>query len=103
MRDIRSDLQERFNAAVNEARAIAVEYEKRIEQLQSERDAKIEKAKMKVELLSKLIEFENEAMSKVPSETPPAGPPQRASLGPAAGRERRPNPLAQGLGFKKMG
>jgi hypothetical protein len=41
MRDIRSDLQERFNAAEEEVRAAAIEYEKKIEQLQNERDAKI--------------------------------------------------------------
>jgi hypothetical protein len=55
MRDIRSDLQERLHAAEEEVLAVAVEYEKRIEQLQNERDAKAEKAKAKLEMISKLI------------------------------------------------
>jgi hypothetical protein len=99
MRDIRSDLQERFNAAEEEVRAVAVEYEKKIEQLLKERDAKVEKAKTKVDLLSKLIEFENEALSKVPSE----GPPQLPHLVPQPNGSHAPNPLAQMIGLRKVG
>jgi hypothetical protein len=105
MRDIRSDLQERFNAAEEEVRAAAIEYEKKIEQLQNERDAKIDKAKTKVELLSKLIEFENEAkneaISKVPSEAP--RPPQLPHLVPPPNGSHAPNPLAQMIGLRKVG
>jgi hypothetical protein len=103
MRDIRSDLQERFSAAEEEVRAVAVEYEKKIEQLLKERDAKVEKAKTKVDLLSKLIEFENEALSKVPSEAPPAGPPQLPHLVPQPNGSHAPNPLAQMIGLRKVG
>ena len=104
MRDIRSDLEERFKAAEEEARAVAVEYDKRIEELQIERDAKVEKAKTKVELLSKLIEFENEALSKAPSEAPSADPPQRlAHLVSPLNGSVGPNPLAQMIGFRKVG
>jgi hypothetical protein len=103
MRDIRSDLQERLHAAEEEVLAVAVEYEKRIEQLQNERDAKAEKAKAKLEMISKLIEFENEAMSKMPSEAPPADPPQRPHLVPPPNGNGGPNPLAQMIGFKKVG
>jgi hypothetical protein len=77
MRDIRSDLEERFMAAVEEARAVAVGYDTRIEELQIERDAKVEKVKTRAELLRKLIEFEIEALSKAPLEAPSANPPQR--------------------------
>ena len=101
MRDIRSDLEERFNAAEEEARAVAIEYDKRIEELQIERDAKVEKAKTKVELLSKLIEFENEALSKAPSEAPSA--PQRPHLVSPLNGSVGPNPLAQMIGFRKVG
>jgi hypothetical protein len=102
MRDIRSDLQERSKAAEEEVRVVAVEYDKRIEELQIERDAKIEKAKAKVELLSKLIEFENEALSKAPSEAPSADPPQLPHLVPPPNERVGPT-LAQMIGFRKVG
>ena len=102
MRDIRSDLQERFNVAEEEVRAAAIEYEKKIQELQNERDAKVEKAKAKVALLSKLIEFENEALSKVPREAAAASPPQPHLVPPPNGIQT-PNPLAQMIGFRKAG
>jgi hypothetical protein len=57
MRDIRSDLQERANATEEEIRAINADYGKIIEQLQTERAAKVAEAKMKLEMISKLIQF----------------------------------------------
>jgi hypothetical protein len=103
MRDIRSDLEERFKAAEEEARAVAVEYDKRIEELQIERDAKVEKAKTKVELLGKLIEFENEALSKAPSEAPSADLPRWPHVVPPSNGSVGPNPLTQMIGFRKVG
>jgi hypothetical protein len=50
MRDIRGDLQERAKATEEEVQSINADYEKRIEQLQTERAAKVAKAKMKLEM-----------------------------------------------------
>jgi hypothetical protein len=58
---------------------------------------------MKVELLSKLIEFENEATIRLQSEAPSAEPPQRPHLVPPPNRSVGPNPLAQMIGLKKVG
>jgi hypothetical protein len=77
MRDIRDDLQERANSTLEEIRTLNAECEKIIEQLQKERDAKVAKTTMKLEMLSKLIQFENEGVSKV-SVTPPSSLPPRA-------------------------
>jgi hypothetical protein len=50
-------------------------YEKMIEQLQSERDAKVADVKSKLAMISKLFEFENQHMASVPPATaPPASP-----------------------------
>ena len=103
MRDIRSDLQERANAIEEEIRAINADYEKIIEQLQTERDAKVAKAKMKLEVIGKLIEFENADAGKVPSVTPPEALPPLSRVVPLPNGKAAPTPLAQAMGFKKVG
>ena len=102
MRDIRGDLQERVKATKEEVQSINADYEKKIEQLQKERDAKVAKAKMKVEMISKLIEFENEDVGKVPSVAPPAALPPLSSVVPLTNGSASPTPLAQAIGFKKV-
>jgi hypothetical protein len=99
MRDIRSDLHERANSADEEIRAFYAECEKMIEQLQKERDAKVAKAKAKLEIISKLIEFESEDVGKVQSAMPPAALPPLSSENNRAS----PTPLARAIGFKKVG
>ena len=49
------------------------DYEKKIGQLQTERDERVAKATMKLEMLSKLIEFENTDMGKAPPVAPACG------------------------------
>jgi hypothetical protein len=102
MRDIRSDLHERANAAEEEIRSFYADCEKMIEQLQKERDAKVARAKAKLDMLSKLIEFENEDVGKVSSVTPPAALPPLASVVPLANSNASPTPLAQAIGFRKV-
>jgi hypothetical protein len=102
MRDIRSDLHERANSTEEEIRALHADCEKMIEQLQKERDAKVAKAKAKLEMISKLIEFENEDMSKMPPLTPPADLPQPPSVVPLRNASVTSTPLSQMIGFKKV-
>jgi hypothetical protein len=99
MRDIRSDLQERANATEEELRVINADYGKIIEQLQTERAAKVAEAKMKLEMISKLIEFE---LDKVPSVTPPGALPHLSRVVSLPNGSAAPTPLAQAIGFKKV-
>jgi hypothetical protein len=103
MRDIRSDLQERANATEEEIRAINADYEKMIEQLQKEREGKLARVKSKLELISKLLEFENADAGKVPSVTPPEALPPLSRVVPLPNGNAAPTPLAQAMGFKKVG
>ena len=102
MRDIRSDLQERANATEEEIRAINADYEKIIEQLQTERAAKVAEAKMKLEMISKLIEFENADLDKVPPVRPPGALPHLSRVVSLHNGSAAPTPLAQAIGFKKV-
>jgi len=101
MRDIRSDLQERANATEEEIRAINADYEKMIEQLQREREEKLARVEMKLKMISTLIEFENVDAEKVL--TPPEALPQLAHVGPRPNASVAPTPLAQMIGFRKVG
>ena len=103
MRDIRSDLQERANATVEEVHAINADYEKMIEQLQKEHKEKLDRVESKLELISKLIEFENEDMGKVPPVAPPAALPPLSHVVPLHNGNAPLTPLAQAIGFKKVG
>ena len=100
MRDIRSDLQERAHSTEEEIRALYADCEKIIEQIQTERDAKVAKAKMKLDMLSKLVEFENADAGKVQSVTPPEALPPLARVVPLPNGNAAPTPLAQAMGFK---
>ena len=102
MRDIRSDLQERANATEEEIRVINADYGKVIEQLQTERAAKVAKAKLKLEMISKLIEIENENLDKVPSVSPPGALPHLSRVVSLPNGSAAPTPLAQAIGFKKV-
>ena len=73
-----------------------------IEQLHKEREEKLAGVKMKWAMISKLIEFENEDMSKTPPLTPPAGLPQPSSVVPLRNASVAPSPLAQMIGFRKV-
>jgi len=69
MRDIRSDLQERATLIDEQVRATYADFERRLQQLQSEQDAKIADLKSTLAMIAKLMEFEQGFMAPV---APPA-------------------------------
>jgi DNA-binding protein H-NS len=58
MRDIRCDLQERANVVEEQIRAIYAHFEKVVQQLQTERDARVAELQGTYSMINKLIEFE---------------------------------------------
>jgi hypothetical protein len=58
MRDIRSDLQERANLIEEQVRAAYAHFEKAVQRLQNERDARVADLQGAHAMLKKLIEFE---------------------------------------------
>jgi hypothetical protein len=58
MRDIRSDLQERATLIDGEIKAAYGHFEKTVQQLQSERDARISDLKSGLAMIAKFMEFE---------------------------------------------
>jgi len=69
MRDIRSDLQERATLIDEQVRATYADFERRLQQLQSEQDAKIGDLKSTLAMIAKLMEFEQGFVAPV---APPA-------------------------------
>src|SRR6478736_7802114 len=69
MRDIRGDLQERAILVDEQIRAAAAHFDRAIQQLQSERDARIADLKAGLTMIAKFMEFE-ERFHKTPSVTP---------------------------------
>ena len=69
MRDIRSDLQERATLIDEQVRATYADFERRLQQLQSEQDAKIADLKSTLAMIAKLMEFEQGFVAPV---APPA-------------------------------
>ena len=73
MRDIRCDLQERTNIIEEQIRAIYAHFEKVVQQLQNERDARVAELQGTHSMIAKLIEFELAFMDNVvPLENPQA-------------------------------
>jgi hypothetical protein len=70
MRDIRSDLQERATLVDGEIRAAYAHFEKIIEQLQSERDARITDLKSGLAMIAKFMEFEERFLGNVSAPIP---------------------------------
>jgi len=58
MRDIRSDLQERATLIDGEIRAAYAHFEKTVQQLQSERDARLSDLKSGLAMIAKFMKFE---------------------------------------------
>ena len=58
MRDIRGDLQERAVLVDGQIRAAAAHFDKAIQQLQTERDARIADLKAGLAMIAKFMEFE---------------------------------------------
>jgi hypothetical protein len=65
MRDIRSDLQERATLIDEQIRGAYDHFEKSVQQLQSERDARIGELNSALSMIAKFIEFEDRHMSNV--------------------------------------
>jgi len=73
MRDIRCDLQERANVVEEQIRAIYAHFEKVVQQLQSERDARVAELQGTHTIINQLLEFESAFMGNVvPLENPQA-------------------------------
>ena len=58
MRDIRGDLQERATLVDEQIRAVVAHFDKTIQQLQTERDARIADLKAGLAMIAKFVEFE---------------------------------------------
>ena len=65
MRDIRNDLQERADLARDQIKAADVQFQRMVEQLRHEHDAKIADLKGALAMIAKLMEFENRLSDKV--------------------------------------
>jgi len=70
MRDIRGDLQERAILVDEQIRAAVAHFDKAIQQLQTERDARIGDLKASLAMLAKLMEFEERLLHDTPPATP---------------------------------
>jgi hypothetical protein len=74
MRDIRGDLQERANFIEEQIRGTYAHFENVIQQLMSERDAKVAELQGAHTMMNKLIEFEDSFMDNVVSLSNPQTP-----------------------------
>jgi hypothetical protein len=72
MRDIRSDLQERATLIDEQIRAAYAHFENTIQQLKTERDAKIADLKSGLATLTKCMEFEERILGSAPLTVPPS-------------------------------
>ena len=75
MRDIRNDLQERADIAQDQIKAADVQFERMVEKLRHERDARVADAKQVLTVIGKLMEFESRFADNVvtlDSQAPPS-------------------------------
>ena len=80
MRDIRGDLQERAILVDEQIRAAVAHFDKAIQQLQTERDARIADLKAGLAMTAKFMEFEERFLHN----TPPATPASPHNMPPAS-------------------
>ena len=79
MRDIRSDLEERAHIIQEQVRGAYAHFERMVQQLQSERDARVADLKGSLAMIEKLIQFETGIVSNVVKlENAPASQPSLA-------------------------
>ena len=79
MRDIRGDLEERAQIIQEQLRGTNAHFEKVMQQLQNERDARVADLKGTLAMIDKLMQFETNAMDKVVTlEHPAASEPSLA-------------------------
>ena len=74
MRDIRSDLQERANFLEEQIKGVYAHFEKAVQQVQSERDARVAELQGAHTMINKLIEFEAGFMDNVVTLSNPQPP-----------------------------
>lgn len=74
MRDIRSDLQERTTLIEAQIRAAYAHFERIVQQLQNERDAKITDLKSGLAMINEFMELEERFLGKLPSPGPAPSP-----------------------------
>ena len=79
MRDIRNDLQERADRVQDQIKAAAVHFERMVEQLRNEHDARVADSKAYLAMIAKLMEFEERHANTSPDSTPSPSS-QHASL-----------------------
>ena len=72
MRDIRSDLQERATLINEQIRVAYDQFQKTLEQLQNERDAKIDDLKSQLAMVAKFMEFEQRFLGNASPPAPPS-------------------------------
>ena len=72
MRDIRSDLQERSNLIEEQITAVVAHFEKAVDQLQSERDARLAELEAELAALGALIEAEHRRLPEDPGRWSPS-------------------------------
>jgi hypothetical protein len=65
MRDIRSDLEERAHIIEEQLRAAYGHFERAVQQLQNERDARVSDLKGTLAMIEKLMQFESGVIDKV--------------------------------------
>jgi hypothetical protein len=76
MRDIRSDLEERAHIIEEQLKAAYGHFERAVQQLQHERDARVSDLKGTLAMIEKLTQFESGVMDKVVTlENPPPSQP----------------------------
>ena len=96
MRDIRGDLQERAILVDEQIRAAVAHFDKAIQQLQTERDARIGDLKAGLAMLAKLMEFEEQLLHNTPPATP-ASPHNTPPATPASPHNTPPATPASSL------
>ena len=74
MRDIRNDLQERADLIHDRIKAAAVHFERMVEQLRNEHDARVADSKACLAMIAKLMEFEERHIANMSPEAPPPTP-----------------------------
>ena len=74
MRDIRSDLQERATLIEEQIRAAHDQFQKTLQQLQNERDAKIADLNSGLAMIAKFMEFEQRSWGNVSPPSVPSSP-----------------------------
>jgi hypothetical protein len=80
MRDIRNDLQERADLVQDQIKAAAVHFERMVEQLRNEHDARVADLKLNLAMIAKLMEFEERHIANMSPDSTSSPSSQHANL-----------------------